>query len=569
MDKPRRSPRWTRLTGILAAAGTAVCGTALTASAASAGDLNGDGAVNHSDAVLLQSFLLGGNPAISDWNAGDLDGNGKLDARDLTLLKRLAAEQPEEPRYIHLSNNGITYDGDHISVSGKTATVNASGTYYIDGSLNDGQILVSVPDEKTDAGTVKLFLNGVKMVNGAAPCILVENAENTSINLVEGKDNSLSDGKDAPASEVEPEFAVLHAKDDMTIKGSGSLHITAGIAHGIHCNNDLKLNDGILEIETENGDAARGKTSVKVKGGDIRINTEGDGIKSTKGSLSISGGTVQIKSGKDALQSDTEMTLTGGTVQACGDRGLKIGTTVTLDGCNLLATATDNPCENLGTPAQPYLQASFVKEWAKNNPIALTDNTKTIVFNANTMKKYRYAIVSSPDLQNAAGYQLWAGGIQVEQNGQNSFRTGAEYTTVNNTDHAALLYAKLYDKSKVHKIDVLMDKNTWNEFLTKAEDEVYYPCDVIVDGERLNNVGIRTKGNSSRMFVTQGKSQKYSWRIKFDKYDKYQNYYGLTELCMNNMFSDPSCMRDMLCYDALHEIDGVGPNCAWTDMYLN
>ena len=54
MDKPRRSPRWTRLTGILAAAGTAVCGTALTASAANAGDLNGEGAVTHSDAVLLQ-----------------------------------------------------------------------------------------------------------------------------------------------------------------------------------------------------------------------------------------------------------------------------------------------------------------------------------------------------------------------------------------------------------------------------------------------------------------------------------------------------------------------------------
>ena len=33
------------------------------------------------------------------------------------------------------------------------------------------------------------------------------------------------------------------------------------------------------------------------------------------------------------------------------------------------------------------------------------------------MKKYRYAIVSSPDLQNAAGYQLWAGGIQVEVGG--------------------------------------------------------------------------------------------------------------------------------------------------------
>ncbi len=557
----------------LLAAGAACCGTAFTASAATEGDVNRDGSVNITDVKLLQAFLLAKSDSLTDWRAGDLDGNGRLNGADLTLLKRIVMQQPEEPeepRYIHLSDSGITYDGAHISVSGKTVTIDASGTYYIDGSIRDGQVLVHVPDESIDSKTVKLFLNGVNMVNGSAPCIMVENAENTSVNLVEGKDNSLSDGKEKPASEVETDIAVLHAKDDLTVKGDGKLSITAGIAHGIHCNNDLKLNGGALDIETENGDAVRGRTSVKVKDGSIFINTEGDGIKSTKGSLEISGGTVQIKSSKDALQSETEMSLTGGTVQACGDRGLKPGTTVMLDGCTLLATATDTPCENVDTAAQPTMQVSLVKEWAKNNPIALTDGSEdNIVFNLNTLKKYRYALVSSPDLSTGRSYQLWAGGIQVEQGGQNSFSLGKDYTKVNNTDHAKLLYAKLYSKTVVHKIDVLMDKSKWDEFLTHADEEIYYPCDVIIDGERLDNVGIRTKGNSSRMFVSQGHSQKYSWRIKFDKYDNYQNYYGLTELCMNNMYSDPSCMRDRLCYDALEAIDGVGPNSAWTDMYLN
>ncbi|MBR5372438.1 MAG: carbohydrate-binding domain-containing protein [Oscillospiraceae bacterium] len=564
----RKHFRLCKSAGILAAAMLTVTGFSTAASAAAAGDVNGDGSVNKADVTTLLTWLTSGKGS-PDRSASDLDGDGMITANDLTMLKRTVLYTEPDPVYIHLKDSGITYEGGRINVSGKTAEITASGVYYIDGSIKDGQVLVNIPDETADSGTVKLFLNGVSMTNGQAPCIMVENAEKTTVHLEPGKENSLSDGKEKPASEVEIDYAVLHAKDDLTVKGEGELNITAGIAHGIHCNNDLKLNGGSLNIETENGDAVRGRTSVKVKDGSIFINTEGDGIKSTKGSLEVSGGTVQIKSSKDALQSETEMMLTGGTVQACGDRGVKPGTDFTLDGCTLLATATDNPAELSGKSAQPALEASFVKEWAKNNPIALTDNSENIVFNLNTLKKYRYAFISSPDLKDSSAYQLWAGGIQVEKSGKNSFTPGSDYTSVNNTNHAKLLYSKLYDKTKVHKIEVLMDKAKWSEFLTHADEEIYYPCDVIVDGERINNVGIRTKGNSSRMFVSQGKSEKYSWRIKFDKYDKYQNYYGLTELCMNNMFSDPSCMRDRLCYDALEAIDGVGPNSAWTDMYLN
>lgn len=556
-----------RSAGMLAAAVLSVCALSVPAAAATAGDVNNDGKTDKKDIAALTAWLTTGEGSISR-SGSDMNGDSSVDARDLSLLKRAvlsAPEEPADPVYIHLSQNGITYEGGEISVSGKTAEISKSGDYYIDGSITGGQVLVNIPDEAADSQTVKLFLSGVSMVNADAPCIMIENAEKVSVNLTEGKENSLSDGKEAPTAEVEPTFAVLHAKDDLTVKGSGSLEITAGEAYGIHCNNDLKLNGGTLRVSTENGDAVRGRTSVSVKDGTLLIDTEGDGLKSTKGTLEITGGTVQIKSGKDAVQAETTMSLTGGTVEAFGDRGLKAGEGVSVDGCTLLATATDNPCENL--TADSYIQASFVKEWAKNNPIALTNSSGDIVFNVNTRKKYRHALIVSPELSGS--YQLWAGGIQVEQGGRADFRTGSDYTNVNNTDHADLLYKKLYDKTKVHKIDVLMDNAKWNEFLSHAEEEVYYPCDVIIDGERINNVGIRTKGNSSRMFVSQGNSQKYSWRIKFDEYDKYTNYYGLTELCMNNMFSDPSCMRDMLCYDALHEIDGVGPNCAWTDMYLN
>ncbi len=556
---------------LLAVTTTGITLPPMTASAITAGDVNADGTVSTADVRLLQSWLTGRSAARSDWTAADLNGDALLNAVDLTLLKRMLLNQPDEIRYIHLRDSGITYEGSHITVNGKIAVIDASGTYYLDGNLSNGQVVVQIADETVDAETVKLFLNGVSMTNPDAPCILVENAENTSVNLVEGTVNTLTDGKEPPAAEVEPTFAVLEAKDDMTIKGSGSLTVTAGVAYGIHCNNDLKLNEGAVTVETGNGDAVRGRTSVTVKNGSWLIDSEGDGIKSTKGLLEVIGGTVRIKSGKDALQAETEMSLTGGSVQACGDRGLKAGGTITLDGCTLLATATDNPCENLGTPAQPSMQLTFVKEWAKNNPLTLTDASGQTCYEQNALKKYRYAVVSSPELNASADYSLWAGGIQVGVNGNLKFRAsaGADYTAVNNTDTAALLYDEFFNQQRVHKIEVLMPEATWTDFLAHSQDEEYYPCDIVIDGETYENVGIRTKGHSSNMFVYQAGKDKYSFRIKMDKYDKYQNYHGLTEFCMNNMYSDPSCMRDILCYNAMETLDAYVPNCAYTNMYLN
>ena len=265
------------------------------------------------------------------------------------------------------------------------------------------------------------------------------------------------------------------------------------------------------------------------------------------------------------------MQLTGGRILACGDRGLKSEGTIALNGCTLLATATDNACANLGKTAQPSMQVTFVKEWSKNNPLTLTDTGKHAVFEMNTLKKYRYALISAPDLEAGRSYSLWAGGIQTEYSGGNAFTLSdsANYDQVNNTDSAALLYSDFFDQSRVHKVEITMPDAKWQDYLAHSQEEEYYPCDIVIDGESFANVGIRTKGHSSNQFVYQARKDKYSFRIKMDEYDKYLNYHGLTEFCMNNMYSDPSCMRDILCYNAMAELNANAPICSYTDLYLN
>lgn len=388
------------------------------------GDANLDGQLSISDAVMIMSHASNPDktPLINEdicdvYNRGD--GVDSMDS--LSVQKRLTnivSELPEsymgeqkpdensDAAYIHLQNTSISVEGDNAEVNGTTVTITASGEYYIDGTLENGQIAVNVPDETVDAETVKIFLNGVNITGASAPAIYVNNAENTSINLVEGTTNTVSDGTVAYADDY-LDNAVIHAKDDITIKGNGILEVTAHTQNAVHCNNDLKINGGTINIITETGDALRGKTSVTVKDGNINIDSAGDGIKSTKGNVSITGGTVAVKAGNDAVQAETSIDISGGNITASGDRGLTSVTGVNITGGTVTATATDNQAE-LVTSTQGTMLLNCIDDasntdgcWKKSNSIAVSDSVT-----ASPLKKFKYVLISDASIKSGSSYTL-------------------------------------------------------------------------------------------------------------------------------------------------------------------
>ena len=394
-------------------------GTDLPASAADSaltGDVNLDGAVNAQDVTALQQYLVrkATLSAQAAQNA-DLTGDGILNGVDLALLKRqVLNEVPQaETTYIHLKDSYIEVEGNHatLSNSNKTVTIDASGTYYIDGTLTDGQIVVNVPDVLTDPETVKLFLNGVNITGSTAAPILIENAENTSLNLVAGSTNYVYDGEAYTAN-----TAAIFAKDDMTIKGEGALVVTASTQYGIHCNNDLKITGGDITVITENAvtkmDGIRAQQSVIIKDGTVQVNATGDGIKSTQADVAISGGSVSIKAGNDAIQAETTLDISAGTVLACGDRGLTSLVATNITGGSVCATATDYQA-SLVRATQGCMLLTYAAEWTNGNEISVQSGN-TAVFAATPIKKFDYVLMSSPDMTDSAAYSLYTGGVQMK-----------------------------------------------------------------------------------------------------------------------------------------------------------
>lgn len=124
---------------------------------------------------------------------------------------------------------------------------------------------------------------------------------------------------------------------------------------------------------------------------------------------------------------------------------------------------------------------------------------------------------------------------------------------------------KLFSADRVHTVDIVADENDWTEMLQNALQEEYIPCTVVIDGERAANVGIRPKGNTSLRSVASSDSDRYSFKLEFDRYETGKTWNGLDKLCLNNCIQDNTYMKDFLCCQMMNALGADAPlsSFAW------
>lgn len=241
--------------------------------------------------------------------------------------------------YIGLLDNETITNSTNIEIKNNTITIKSGGTYTITGTLNDGQLVIDTND------TVSINLSSVDITNLDGAAIYIEDADgSTTINLVEGTTNTLTDGSNHSDEEV---TAVLYSKDDLILSGTGSLIINANYKDGIVSKDNLTINSGIYII-TSAGDAIYGKDSLLINDGDFTIFTGEGSLEApiqeeemsqsgpmgrpgstvttteevdegsfkalkTQGLLTINDGSFDIDSYDDSIHSDTEIEIYDGT----------------------------------------------------------------------------------------------------------------------------------------------------------------------------------------------------------------------------------------------------------------
>lgn len=125
---------------------------------------------------------------------------------------------------------------------------------------------------------------------------------------------------------------------------------------------------------------------------------------------------------------------------------------------------------------------------------------------------------------------------------------------------------RLFDNSRVHNINIAIDD--WQSFLDKAEDEQYQSCNLVIDGEKFSNIGIRVKGNNSLRLTKKYGHERYSLKIEFDHYTA-GSYYGLDKFSLDSSFQDNSYMKTAITYDMMKLMGVATPLYSYTWVTVN
>ena len=239
---------------------------------------------------------------------------GTFSSADMFTERDLAGTYEESGAvYVTLSDDGITGETDGVVIKGQTVTITAEGTYIFSGTLSEGQIVVDADNAK-----VQIVFDNVDITCASSAAVYVKSAEKVFVTLAEGSQNTLRNTDEYVAIDDNNIDAVIFAKSDLTLNGTGSLTIVSAEGHGIVSKDDLKITGGTYDI-TAAGHALSGKDSVRIADGTFILTAEKDGIHAENaddeetGYIYIADGDFTITSDGDGMDASNIVQIEDGT----------------------------------------------------------------------------------------------------------------------------------------------------------------------------------------------------------------------------------------------------------------
>ena len=252
-----------------------------------------------------------------------------IDITDMFTKRDLAGTYDEsEAVKITLSGKTAACNSSNVQIEDGVVTIKAAGVYVLSGTFTDGTIVVDAGDDDK----VQLVLDGVSITAVDYAAIYAKNADKVFVTLAEGAENSLTVSGDYVQTDDNNVDAVIFAKCDLTLNGTGSLTVKDNMGHGIVSKDDLVVTGGTYTIYSQDH-CLNGKDSVRIADGTFNLSCDEDGIHAGNddqqdGYVYIEGGDINISVGDDALHAEGLLIITGGDIdvsKSCeGVEGYKI-----------------------------------------------------------------------------------------------------------------------------------------------------------------------------------------------------------------------------------------------------
>lgn len=120
----------------------------------------------------------------------------------------------------------------------------------------------------------------------------------------------------------------------------------------------------------------------------------------------------------------------------------------------------------------------------------------------------------------------------------------------------------LFDDARLHDLALTVSQRDWDALRARPDLDTYYAADLRWNGVTVRNVGIRSRGAGTRNGTKPG------LRVDVNRYID-QTFLGLRALVLDNGFTDPSAMREVLAMKTFARAGSQVPREAFARLFVN
>jgi len=116
---------------------------------------------------------------------------------------------------------------------------------------------------------------------------------------------------------------------------------------------------------------------------------------------------------------------------------------------------------------------------------------------------------------------------------------------------STLLTQNLFDNHAIHSLDIQFYDPNYDQILQdnwENDDKTYELATLVFNGENLDSIGVRYKGNSTFFMAQAYGNPKFPLNIDLDLIHEDQNLFGYNKIKLSNSIFDPTFVRETIGY---------------------